>query len=90
MISDSCTQLTSFYKCSIVKHFPPPPKAYSWHFPCNSSWGVGSLMGKAFPEVKFSLVFTSKESLMLVVFILVKTMTKVAEAVYGVLSYVQF
>ena len=31
-------------------------------------------MGKAFPEVKFSLVFTSKESLTLVV----KTMTKVA------------
>ena len=35
----------------------------------NSSWGLGSLMGfKAFPGVKFSLVFTSKESLMLVVF----------------------
>ena len=33
-------------------------------------------MGKAFPGVKFSLVFTKKESLMLV--FLVKTMTKVA------------
>ena len=28
---------------------PPPPKPYSWHFPCDSSWGVGSLMRKAFP-----------------------------------------
>ena len=46
-------------------------------------------MGKAFPKVKFSLVFTSKESLRLAM-CLVKTMTKVAEAVYGLSSYVPF
>ena len=28
---------------------PPPPKPSSWHFPCDSSWGEGSLMRKAFP-----------------------------------------
>ena len=67
MISGSCTQLI-IYKMLHCQTPPPPPKAYSWHFPCNSSWRVGSLMGKAFPEVRFSLVFTSKESLMLVVF----------------------
>ena len=95
MISGSYTQLTVFYKMeSIVKYFPPPPEEYSWHFPSFLSWGVGSLMGKAFPEVKFSLVFTSKESLTLVVLSqdhdgssLIQVL---AEAVYGLSSYVQF
>ena len=59
MISGSCTQLTLFYNMLHCQILPPPPKVYSWHFPSNSSWGVGSLMRKAFPEVKFSLVFTS-------------------------------
>ena len=94
MISGSYTQLTfNFIKCSIVKYFPPPPKAYSCYFPSNSSWGVGSLMRKAFPEVKFSLVFTSKKSLTLVVSSqdhdgssLIQVL---AEAVYGLSSYVQ-
>ena len=77
---------------NIVKHFTPPPKACSWHFPCNSSCGVGSLMEKAFPEVKFSLVFTSKESLTLVVFSQDHDGSSLIQilAVYGLSSYVQF
>ena len=51
MISGGCTQLTLFYNMLHCQILPPPPKVYSW--------GVGSLMRKAFPEVKFSLVFTS-------------------------------
>ena len=45
MISGGCTQLTLFYNMLHCQILPPPPKVYSW--------GVGSLMRKAFP------VFTS-------------------------------
>ena len=49
-------------------------------------------MEKAFPEVKFSLVFTSKESLTLVVFSQDHDGSSLIQilAVYGLSSYVQF
>ena len=56
MISGGCTQLTLFYNMLHCQILPPPPKVYSWHFPSNSSWGVGSLMRKAFPEVKLFFI----------------------------------
>ena len=78
----------SFYKMLHCQTPPPPPKAYSWHFPCNSSceWGVWWERHSQ----RWGFHWFSQAKRVWCWLCLVKTMTKVAEAVYGLSRYVQF